>query len=231
MTAEASRVRGFGQGRVLTFYLRLLQEAYTVGDQKARSRVVLPGVRFSQRHWDNPARPRSGYSYSLEVRGSDQILGSDVGLVQGLANGNVVLPLPWRLSLLGRVQGATTYQKNPFADVPASLRFFAGGDQSVRGYAYQSLGPRDASGAVVGGKKLLVGSLELDRAIGENWGVAVFYDAGNAFNSLSDFHLARGAGIGVRRYTVVGPVKIDLARQIASGKHVYRVHVGVGFQW
>ena len=231
VTAEASRVRTLGQGRVLTFYLRLLQERYRVGDQSSRSRMILPGVRFSERSWDDPVRPRQGFSYSLEVRGGDPALGSDVGLVQALASGNAIMPLPWRLSLQGRVQGATTYQKNPFAEVPVSLRFFAGGDQSVRGYAYQSLGPHDSSGAVVGGKKLLVGSLELDRAIGKNWGVAVFYDAGNAFNSLSDLVLARGAGIGVRRYTIVGPVKVDLARQLGSGKHVYRVHISVGFQW
>jgi hypothetical protein len=107
----------------------------------------------------------------------------------------------------------------------------AAGDQSVRGYGYQTLGPRDSSDEVVGGKNLLVGSVELERALSENWGVAVFYDAGNAFDSFSDYEIFQGAGLGVRRYTPVGPVKVDLARQLGVLDPSYRVHVSIGFAW
>ena len=106
-----------------------------------------------------------------------------------------------------------------------------GKDQSVRGYAYQSLGPRDSSGEVVGGKHLLVGSVELERPLSENWGLALFFDAGNAFDSFSDYELFEGAGCGLRRYTPVGPLKVDLARQVGVSDPSYRLHVSIGFTW
>ena len=229
--SQVEMVKAFTADQSGSVYLRISQEHSIVGGASTNTRLLLPGLRFRVRHYDNPVRPQRGYGYSLEVRGTDRLLGSEVSLVQGLADAHLLHPLPWRLTLLLRAQGATTLQSDPLADIPASLRFFAGGDQSVRGYSYQSLGPKDATGTVVGGKKLLVGSIELDRAIGEKWGVAVFYDAGNAFNQFSDVTLAQGAGIGLRRYTVVGPIKVDLARQIDRPHAGYRVHLSVGFTW
>ncbi|ALC15973.1 autotransporter secretion outer membrane protein TamA [Desulfuromonas soudanensis] len=229
--AEIERLHGFGRGRIGSVYLRLLQEDYIVGLQDSRSRLILPGLRFSHRSYADPIRPKRGFRYSLEGRGTHQSLGSDTGLLQFLAGGNAVVPLPWQLKLLLRTQGGTTLKNEPLSEVPASLRFFAGGDQSVRGYGYQTVGPRDASGKVIGGEHLAVGSVELEVPIGENWGVAAFFDLGSAFNSVTEIDWARGAGLGVRRYTMVGPVKIDIARQIGVADPSYRVHVSVGFGW
>jgi translocation and assembly module TamA len=120
---------------------------------------------------------------------------------------------------------------DPLSDLPPSLRFFAGGDQSVRGYAFQSLGPQDATGQVVGGKQLLFGSLELERGIGEDWGASVFYDTGNAFDSFSDLRMAQGAGVGLHYYTPVGTLNFSVARQINVADPGFRIHftVGIGF--
>jgi translocation and assembly module TamA len=128
------------------------------------------------------------------------------------------------------VEGAVTFARDEINELPASLRFFAGGDRSVRGYAYQSLGPRDSAGNVVGGKNLIVGSLEFERAVGTDIGIAVFYDAGNAFNSINDITLFQGAGIGVRYYTRVGAVRLDLARQIGVDKPHFRLHFALGYE-
>jgi translocation and assembly module TamA len=111
------------------------------------------------------------------------------------------------------------------------LRFFAGGDRSVRGYAYQSLGPKDDSGQVVGGKHLLVANLELEKRLTPKWGGAVFYDLGNAFDSLAEYELEQGAGIGVRRYTPIGPIRLDLARQLGNSTKRWRIHLSMGFGW
>jgi translocation and assembly module TamA len=119
---------------------------------------------------------------------------------------------------------------DPLQDIPPSLRFFAGGDRSVRGYAYQSLGPRDAVGLVVGGKHLLTGSIELERALFTKWGVSAFYDAGNAFNSFSDIRIFQGAGVGVHYYTPVGGINLYLARQIWVDNPAWRVEFNVGFE-
>lgn len=101
----------------------------------------------------------------------------------------------------------------------------------MRGYAYQSLGPEDSDGDVIGGKYLLVGSLELERALGEKWGLAAFYDAGNAFDEPGQIRLAQGAGMGLRYYTPVGPVRLDVARQIGEDNPSFRIHLSIGYGW
>lgn len=228
---EAELVRAFTRGRLGSVYLRLLQEDFIIGEEDSRSRLVLPGIQFSERRYDDPLQPRKGYLYRLELRGTHQALGSDTGLLQALASANALRPLPWGFSLLARVQVGTTWQNEALREIPPSLRFFAGGDQSVRGYAYQTLGPRDSNDEVVGGKHLLVGSVELERPLSTAWGVAAFFDAGNAFDSFSDYEIFEGVGLGVRRYTPIGPLKFDLARQIGVSDPSYRLHVSIGFTW
>ena len=122
-------------------------------------------------------------------------------------------------------------QNESLEDLPASLRFFAGGDGSVRGYAYQSLGPADNEGKVIGGKHLLVGNFEIEKRLSQNWGVALFYDIGNAFDTFAQYELEQGAGIGIRRHTLVGPFRVDIARQIGQQKNHFRLHLSVGFAW
>jgi len=228
---EAEQVRAFAPGLLGSVYLRLLREDFEIGEEDATARLLLPGIRFTLRRYDDPVRPRSGYQLRLELRGTDKSLGSDASLMQALGAANLLLPLPKKFSLFLRGQAGATWQNDPLRDIPPSLRFFAGGDQSVRGYGYQTLGPEDDSGDVVGGKNLLVGSVELERALGEDWGVVIFYDAGNAFDSFSDYRIYEGAGLGVRRYTPIGPVKVDLARQIGVDDPSIRLHVSIGFTW
>lgn len=227
---EVSWSRSFLRGQLLTLFLRTQQEDYTVSLQQSSAFLVLPGVRFSQRYLDNPVRPTKGYSFSLEAKGTHQYLGSSTGLLQIIAAGHAIAPLPWRFSLSSRIKAGVTFQNEPLKDLPASLRFFAGGDRSVRGYAYQSLGPKDITGKVIGGKDLLVGSVELDRALFKDWGVAAFYDVGNSFNSLNRIRLYQGAGLGVRYYTPIGALQLDVARQIGVDNPAFRVHFTVGIE-
>ena len=229
ISVEADRTRSFGKGMLGTAYLRLLEEQSTIASQSPKAFVVLPGVRFSQRKYDNLIRPVRGFNYTIEIRGTSTYLGSDTGFVQVLAGGNLLVPLPWRLSIFTRAQAGYTTAGTNLDDLPASLRFFAGGDNSVRGYRYESLGPKNAKGEVTGGKHLLVGSVEIDRALFTDWGIAVFYDAGNSFNSVKDITLFQGAGIGARYYSIVGPIKLDIARRIGVDNPGFRIHVGIGF--
>ena len=94
--------------------------------------------------------------------------------------------------------------------LPKSLRYFAGGDNSVRGYGYESLGETNAEGAVIGGKHLLVASLEYEYTFKDPWGAAFFVDVGNAFNSWSDMGLKTGVGFGARWKSPIGPVRVDI---------------------
>jgi translocation and assembly module TamA len=230
LSVEFDRTRSFEKGRIGTAYIKVLEEQSNIASQSPKTFLILPGIRFSQRRYDNLIRPTHGFHYTLELRGTHEYLGSDLALVQFVAGGNILVSLPWRLSFLSRIDTGWTFEDKTLSKLPASLRFFAGGDQSVRGYDYQSLGPKNGKGQVTGGEHLLVGSVELDRAIFADWGIAVFYDAGNAFNSLSDLTLFQGVGIGVRYYTKVGPIKLDLARRVDVNNPGFKIHFSFGFQ-
>lgn len=230
ISLEGSWSRSFLRGQRLRLYLKTQQEDYTIGEQHDSAFLLLPGLSFSLRHFDSTIRPTLGYRLALDFRGTHQYFGSSTGLLQCIVEGHGIVPLPWRFSLKGTAKAGYTLQNEPLKELPASLRFFAGGDRSVRGYGYQELGPRDSSGDVVGGKNLLTMSVELEKALFTNWGLAVFYDAGNAFDSLSDIRLYEGAGVGVRYYTPIGALQLDLARQIGVEDPSYRVHFTVGFE-
>lgn len=227
---ELNRTVNFGKGRIGTAYLKLQHEQFTIARQDTYAHLVMPGLRFSGRQYDNLVRPANGYSYSLELRGTDQVLGSDTGFIQGIAEGAYLLPLTWKFSLSTRAKAGATWQDDPIADLPASLRFFAGGDNSVRGYAYKSLGPKNSTGEVIGGRHLLQGSIELERSLFDSWGISLFYDAGNAFKSFNDLRLAQGAGVGLHYYTKIGGVNLSVARRIGVDDPGFRIHFTIGYQ-
>lgn len=229
ISVELEHTRSLGDGRLGSGYLQVRREDFEIGEQEGRSRLVIPGLRFNERHYDDLARPRKGYRYALELRGTDEFLGSDTGFLQFLFNGDLIIPLPFQFSLLTRIQGGITLLSDPLRDLPPSVRFFAGGDRSIRGYAYQSLGPRDGSGKVIGGKHLLVGSIEIERPIAKIWSLAAFYDVGNAFSHFGEINPQHGVGLGIRLYTPIGPIRLDLARQVGVKDPKFRIHFTVGF--
>ena len=227
---EGSRSQSFGGGLLGSAYLRLQYEQFTVGLQNSSARSVMPGLRFSGRRYDDITRPTSGYNYTLELRGTHRLLGSDTGFIQVIAEGAHLIPLPGRLTLGTRGKIGATWQDDPLASLPASLRFYAGGDTSVRGYSYKSLGTRDTLGTVIGGRDLIQGSMELERALFDNWGLSLFYDIGNAFQSFTDIRVYQGTGIGLHYYTRVGGLNLSLARQLGVTDPGFRLHFTIGFQ-
>ena len=228
-TTEIEQARSFGYGIVGSAYFQFREENFSESGQNGSSNLFMPGLRFTQRRVDNVIRPTKGFRYSLESRGSGEALGAETNFLQVLGNGDMIIPLTRRFSLLPRFQFGVTWQKDPLTDLPPSLRFYAGGDRSVRGYSYQSLGPKDASGNVIGGKNLLVGSMTAEYHITRNFSTALFYDVGNAFNNFQDLTWPQGAGIGLKYYTPAGPIEIDLARQINVDNPGFQVHVIIGF--
>jgi translocation and assembly module TamA len=230
VAVEVDENRSFGRGELGTAYVKVQQERFTIAGQTSGSRLVLPGFRFSKEYFDDPVRPRRGFRYAVDIRGTSQVIGSDSALGQVIAEGNVLLPLPWRMGLQLRSKLGGTMLLDPLSDIPPSIRFFAGGDQSVRGYGYQSLGPRDATGQVVGGRHLIFASAELERHLYKNWGVSIFHDVGNAFSDLNDIKLYQAFGVGAHYYTPVGGLNLSLAKPLDSGWTRYRIVFTVGFQ-
>ena len=105
--------------------------------------------------------------------------------------------------------------------IPLDFLFRTGGSSSVRGYGYESLGVRQGT-AVVGGRYLAVGSVELTRWLTPNWGGAVFVDAGSASDSAQDYKASVGYGAGARLRTPVGPLSMDVA--LAQETRTLRLH-------
>ncbi|HOF05548.1 MAG TPA: autotransporter assembly complex family protein [Syntrophales bacterium] len=226
---ELQHVRPYIFDKSGAVFLQLLREDSTAGDTQTNTFSLMPGFRIFDRWFDDPTRPGKGYAYLAEIRGAHQSLGSYTGFLQGTFTANAIYALGGGFSLLSRVKIGATAQNEDSRSLPIAIRYFAGGDNSVRGYAYQSLGARDDRGEVVGGRHTLTGSVEMEKSLGKDWAVAAFYDWGNAFNSFREMDLAQGAGLGIRYYTAVGPIKLDLARQIGTPEPVFRLHLGFGF--
>lgn len=196
------------------------------GEQRKSSVLLLPGIGWSRTFADNRLYPRKGLYLNFKSRGSLQQVVSDVSFLQLIGNAKGILGLPWRSRVISRVDTGVTFM-NKFDQLPPSVRFFAGGDNSVRGYAYKSLGPESPSGEVEGGKNLLVGSLEIEHMVAEKWGLAAFVDSGNAFD---DLHLdaKTGVGLGIRWRSPVGPIRLDVAHPLDKNSDSFRVHFTMG---
>ncbi len=103
-----------------------------------------------------------------------------------------------------------------FSMIPASLRFFAGGDGSIRGYPYHTLSPKDTQGKLTGASRLVTGSLEYHYLLAGSWWLALFVDSGLASHQLTKKDLKRAAGVGLRWSSPIGPIKLDIARAIGD---------------
>lgn len=214
-------------GWVVTPSIEYLKESYQIADQIDDANLVIPGFQLTRVKADDRIHPDFGWKLGLKVRGATDRLWSSTTFVQYDLWAKLIVPVPWLGGrLIGRGEAGLT-QVSDVRDLPASLRFFAGGDTSVRGFAYESLGPKNHRGEVIGGRNLLVGSLEYDHPLTESWSVAVFTDAGNAFNDFNDYDILRSAGFGVRWNSPLGPVRLDLARGLAAERS-WRLHLSMG---
>lgn len=191
--------------------------------------MLLPGTSYQQRRYDDPVNPRSGYQYRFELQGSHTSLLSDTSLVQLQGAGALMQPLGDKLTLLLRSHFGLLAHDDPLTETPVSMRFFVGGDNSVRGYSYQSRGLVDENGQVIGGDGMLTGNFELEYALSDRYGTALFYDTGSAFKAFNQVRFIHGAGVGVRIYTPVGPIKLDIAHQLNEPDPSWRIHLSVGF--
>ncbi len=198
----------------------------TIGANDWTARVLMPQLTFSRILANPPDYPRRGFSINASFSGGARALASDVSFLRADIDARLIIPLgPGRLLLHGEVGAVSA---SDFSRLPVALRFYAGGDNSVRGYAYQSIGPRNANGQVVGGRYLKIASVEYDFPIVGNWGLAGFFDAGNASDTFNNIW-NKGIGIGVRYRTPVGAVRVDFAHPISHPElSYYRIHISIG---
>lgn len=224
----ARRVRRVWQDWLETVFVNYRREEFTAGSDAGTSNLVLPGVSLTTQPRVVPSRPRSGQRLFVQLSGTDELLGSDTAFLQLESRGKLILPLWSTARILARAEAGWTLRED-FANLPFSVRYFAGGDDSVRGYDYKTLGPTDDTGQVVGGAGKLVGSVEIDQRVLPDWSVAAFIDTGNAFDDWNSLRLKTGIGGGIRWYSPLGPIRLDVAVPLASdAPDSFRIHITLG---
>ena len=177
---------------------------------------------------DDPIFPRNGIGLNGEIRAGLADDGVEkTTFVQFYGSGRYYMGVGLRNRLIAR--GEIGYSKTKVDFLPPALRFYAGGDRSIRGYGWREVGPHIGTGDdafPTGATKLFTASLEYEHYLNDKWGGAVFIDTGSAFNDKPDLHT--GIGVGVRWRSPVGPVRFDIAHGLNDPDHSFGIYLNIG---
>jgi len=210
-----------------TLGLQYIAGDFEVADETANSNVLFAEGTLSRKEANNLSFPRRGYSMAFTTRFAPESPATDTSFTQVTADGKWIRTVARRQRVLLRASVGGMWVDD-FNALPPELRFFAGGDRSIRGFDYQALGTTNAAGKVIGGEFLAVASAEYEYYFMEKWGAAVFVDGGDAFRT-GEFDPNIGAGIGARWRSPVGIVRVDIAAPVQSDLETgIRVHISLG---
>ena len=227
--ADTTKI-GLSQTRLQTHqwqninFIDVLKETYTFAEQKATTQLLVPGTAWTYQDVDNPLNPRFGFKAQMDFKLATEDLLSDMSMVQVSGRVKSILPVASQDRLILRAEIGTTATSD-FNQLPATYRYFAGGDQSVRGFDYKRLSPQ-IDGINIGGKHLAVASVEYEHRLFDNYALAFFADGGNAFTD--QFELAGSVGLGFRWFSPIGPLRVDLGVPVTDADHQFRIHVSLG---
>lgn len=223
-----SRNWNFSTGWQRAVSLRWLNDNYTQGETDENTMLLYPGISVRRTRSRGGAMPTWGDSQHYSIDVSNGLWGSDTDFWAVNASGTLIRTFRNRHRFVGRYT-AGWIEATSFTDVPPDLRYFAGGDRSIRGYDYKSIAPKDSSGDLRGAKRLLTASLEYQWNFSGDWWVAVFADSGEAVDRFNTTDIKTGAGLGIRWKSPVGPVKFDIARPVGDDEHhSFAFYIGLG---
>ncbi len=226
-SVQLARHWEFANGWEQDLYWQTTYEDFTQADQDDAVLLLYPGISWTRTRKRNDSFPTWGDRQQLTLEWSDPAWGSDARFVRSTFSSHWVRMLGRENRFVGRLGGGAM-ATNTFDKVPPSLRFFAGGDQSIRGYDYESLSPENDDGELLGGQHMLTGSVEYQRHITGNFWSATFVDTGNAFDDWWPETLKTGAGVGVRWISPVGPIRFDIAHPFDDEEDSWRLHFSIG---
>ena len=213
-----------------------LRETYDQGELNTNTTsLVLPGYSLTYRNKDSELNISNGSYIQMLAQYGKEGFGSDIDFAKAVVEATLIRTFNdvHRISLRGEAGAIKT---NSFDEVPTSLRFYAGGDQSVRGFDYREISPTadvidPETGELVtdsiGGKYLLTTSVEYAYRVADNWRVAAFVDAGTATNDTSTT-LTYSVGPGVHWLSPIGPVRLYVARGFAPDENTWQLHIMLG---
>jgi translocation and assembly module TamA len=206
--------------------VRYLDERFIVGGDRGESILLLLQGGLSRAKPSKTMVPDSGWALAAAYKIASDSLGSDTSMLQLDLRGKGIFSFGEKNRLLSRAHVGIT-MVDDFDKLPVSLRYFAGGDRNVRGFDYESIGPVNDQGLVIGGKHMIVGSIEYERKLTDLFRIATFLDVGNAFNDAGDT-IEAGAGLGFRMATPIGMIRLDLAHPVSDSDQGFRIHFTVG---
>tara|TARA_R110001583_G_scaffold57547_2_gene172178 strand:+ start:19475 stop:21190 length:1716 start_codon:yes stop_codon:yes gene_type:complete len=210
---------------IRSIFIRYDHETGVQGQQDFRNALVIPGISYSR------TRARGG----INTTWGDKLLGSLEVASEWWLSSDDLVKVYGQYKLLRTYDGhqfvASTelgaIQTDSIYSVPSSMRFFTGGDQSIRGFDYESIAPEDDDGYLVGGKYLSVASFEYRFPLTEKWKLAAFTDIGTATDDFSET-LSSSAGLGVVWASPVGPIRFYVAKPITNEINSFAIHFMIG---
>jgi translocation and assembly module TamA len=233
-----SRVQeiGISQNRQLGNWQRVLtlsyrQEQFQQYDTslERQENLLLPSVQFIKIVSDDLFSPNIGHRFAFNLKAAIGTLLSDTSFFQPKIEYKYLRKFTPDTKFIFRTELGMTVPDD-INRIPLSQRFYAGGDQSIRGFGYRALpGNLDKHGQVraIGGGYLAIGSIELEQKIYGPLSLAIFSDAGNAFHRSND-RVQISMGGGLRINTPIGPIKADVARPLTDDQYHWRIHLQIG---
>jgi len=211
-----------------TYGIRVLDERFErESGEKGAETLVAPYLAYSRLRSSGGVDPSHGTRLLFQAETANRAFLSTVDYVSVRAGVRWLNTFQDRHMLLLRADAGGIFSPE-FDRVPPSVRFYAGGDNSVRGFDFRSISPRNEDGDTVGGQYLLTGSVEYNWRWRPTWRPAVFIDAGSAFTETNDISPAMGVGVGMRWISPVGPVRFDIANGISEPNKPFRIHLTLG---
>ncbi len=207
-------------------FIRSEYESYVQGEQEDESFLLIPGVSYSRTRVRGGLDPIWGDAQLATLELSEPWWGSDTRFVRLWGRSKWLRTIAEKQRLIARAEQGAVWVED-VQELPPSLRFFTGGDMTVRGFSYQSITPVDENGDRLGAKYATALSLEYDYKVAEKWRVASFVDTGTATNDYSEDWKV-GTGVGVRWLTPVGAVRVDLAFGVSEEQVPMRIHFTLG---
>ncbi len=227
-TVNVSRNWDYASGWQYGVNMRWSLSRFTQADITNTTMLFYPGANISRIRQRGGVMPSWGDSQRYSVDVSNTMWGSDIDFTV-LQTKQVWIRTPWEGNRFILKANAGWIDTNNFERVPPDLRFFAGGDGSIRGYGYQKISPEDSNGKLTGASKLMVGSIEYQYNVTGNWWSAWFIDSGEAVNDIKKSDFKTGIGTGIRWVSPVGPIKFDIATPLGDpDNNKIQFYIGLG---
>ncbi len=208
-----------------TASLRWLYEDFVQADQRDNISLIMPGISYNRSRQAGGAMPHSADRLALRVEVSDEAWGSDASFVRLRGRAGWIGSAGDNHRFVTRLDAGAVLME-ALRKLPPSLRFFAGGDNSIRGFGYETISPTNEQGELIGGRYLLTGSAEYQYRLQGNWWLAAFTDYGSAWDDKPDWK--QGVGLGLRWASPVGPIRLDFAFGLDQPGSGFQLHFALG---